>query len=251
MLPDNPKSNPIFQRLTRYPSTPFTVREAAWLAGCLGLLVLSFCLVGVIPPDSSLIGIPFFLSGLATWLVYPIASLFGAMMAASITGRDASTDLYQLMQQTPISSTDIVWAYIFTTLYRLRAVLALMIGLLPAVVFGSILIEFGGILFWLQGLGIQLALIVEQWGIFLFAVTMGVSEGLLHKKVFPGVIAAPLVVIVFRAVTPLAFGSMPVAYLLRVPTIGATFGFFGIRLVRAVLPYLLSLLFFRLACRWA
>jgi hypothetical protein len=247
MLPTNPKTNPVFQRLTRHPNTPFTVREAAWLAGGLGFLVLIFSLVGVIPANLSLEGIPFAISLIATWLVYPMASLFGAVTAAAITGRDVSTDLYQLMRQTPVASTDIVWAYVFTTLYRLRAMLALMIALLPALVFGSMLIRIGGILFWLQGLSLQLAVIIEQWGVFSFAVIVGVLEGLLRKKVFPSVIFAPLVVILFRFATLVVCSGMA-----RPPAaLGVPFSYISFRLGRAMLPYLLSLVLFRLASHWA
>jgi hypothetical protein len=249
MLPPNPKTNPIFQRLTRHTYAPFSLREAVWLAG-VGVLVLIVSLIG--PVSTDIAGTLSGLSRLAAGLVYPAVALFGAMMAASITGRDASTDLYQLMRQTPVVSTDIVWGYIFTTLYRLRALLALMIALLPALLFGNILIWAGDILYLLQGLGIQIIQTIAQWGVFFFGVIVGVSEGLLHKKVFPGVIAAPLLVILFWTATLVVCGSLAGIHLLFAPsTTGAMYRFSGLSLSRVVLFYPLIWVFFRLASRWA
>ena len=192
-----------------------------------------------------LVPVSFFL--FATWLIYPIAALFGTMTAAAITGRDASADVYRLMRQTPISGTTIVWGYIFATLYRLRALLALMVALLPAQVIGSA----SRMQYLLSNLGIRFIFAIWLWGVFILGVVVGVSEGLLHKKVFPGVIAAPLVVILIMS--PLVCGSRSLFYLLsEFPMVGTTLGFLAISFILILLsPYLLSLLFFRLASRWA
>jgi hypothetical protein len=257
ILPTNPKANPIFQRLTRHPNAPPTLRQSAWLAGGLGGVGLILGLSRFfIDPDTVtvwsilyllLTGLPYIVAR----SLYPLISLFGAVVAASITGRDASTDLYPLMRLTPVTGTDIVWGYILAALYRLRVWLALMIALLPALMFGEKLVMDSVPLPLLSELGIQLALTIGMWGVFLFGIVVGVSEGLLHKKVFPGVVAAPLVVVVFWGATGLACGYMSVARLLQTPTVGVPFSFFSLRLGRAALPYLLSLLFFRLACLWA
>ncbi|MEJ2148466.1 MAG: hypothetical protein P8Z40_03190 [Chloroflexota bacterium] len=243
MLPTNPKTNPVFQRLTRHPNAPLTLQETALLAGGLGFLVLTIRLSKM---SVSLLLTPWYFE-IAAWLLYPFAPLIGATMAASITGRDASTDLHQLMRQTPVARTDIVWGYIFTTFYRLRALLALMVALLPALLFGGVL----GIPYIFPHPGIRLVLAIGLWGAILFGVVVGVSEGLLHKKVFPGVVAAPFGVTVI--LVPLAFTGRSLFYLLsEFPMAGATLGFVVIMSILIVWsPYLLSLLFFRLASRWA
>jgi hypothetical protein len=121
-----------------------------------------------------------------------------------------------------------------------------MIALLPALMFGEKLVMDSAPPPFLSELGIQFALTVGLWGVFILGVVIGVSEGLLHKKVFPGVVAAPLLVILFWGTTAVGCSSM---FLVAPPTMAL--GLFGSRLVRSVLPYLLSLLFFRLACLWA
>jgi hypothetical protein len=252
ILPADLKTNPIFQRLTRQPNAPLTLRQSAWLAGGLGGvgLILGLSRFFIDPSTVTTWSILYLLLTVLPYIVarslYPLITLFGAMVAASITGRDASTDLYRLMRLTPVTRTDIVWGYIFATFYRLRVWLALMIALLPALIFGETsLMRNAASLLW-SGLGVQLALTVGMWGVFLFGVIVGVSEGILHKKIFPGVIAAPLVVVLFWVATGLACSSL---FLVASPTMAL--GRFGSRLIRSVLPYLLSLLFFRLACRWA
>jgi hypothetical protein len=252
MLPADPKTNPVFQRLTRHSDAPLTLRQSAWLAGGLGGVGLILGLSRLFIDSDTVTGwsiLYLLLTGLPYLVarsLYPLISLFGAVVAASITGRDASTDLYPLMRLTPVTGTDIVWGYILAALYRLRVWLALMIALLPALVFGERLVMDSAPPPSLAELGIQFALTVGMWGVFLFGVVVVVSEGLLHKKVFPGVIAAPLLVILFWGTTALGCSGM---FFVAPPTMAL--GLFGSRLIRSVLPYLLSLLFFRLACRWA
>jgi hypothetical protein len=258
MLPTNPKTNPIFQRLARHQDAPPTLRQSAWLAGGLGGvgLILGLSRLFIDSDTATTWSILYLLlTELPYWVarsLYPLISLFGAVVAASITGRDASTDLYQLMRLTPVTRTDIVWGYIFAVFYRLRVWLALMIALIPALMLGNISIWAGDILFLLRGLSTYLTQTIGEWGVFFLGVVVGVSEGLLHKKVFPGVIAAPLLVILFWAATLVVCGRLSVAYLLFTSsTTSAAYRFFGLSLSRIVLCCSLSLLFFRLACRWA
>jgi hypothetical protein len=258
MLPTNPKTNPIFQRLTRHSIMSLTLRQLAWLAGGLGgvalILILSRFFIDL---NTGTIWSVLYL--LITELPYPVTvalysliSLFGAVVAASIAGRDSGTDLYRLMRLTPVTRTDIVWGYIFSTFYRLRVWLALMIALIPVLMLGNISIWAGDILFLLRGLSTYLTQTIGEWGVFFLGVVVGVSEGLLHKKVFPGVIAALLLVILFWAATLVVCGRLSVAYLLFTSsTTSAAYRFFGLSLSRIVLCCSLSLLFFRLASRWA
>ena len=74
MLPTNPKTNPVFQRLTRHPNAPLTLQETALLAGGLGFLVLTIRLSKM---SVSLLLTPWYFE-IAAWLLYPFAPLIGA-----------------------------------------------------------------------------------------------------------------------------------------------------------------------------
>lgn len=134
----HPGSNPHVARLTRGARPP-SLRVTLWLAFGLGLVILAISLWAVtrVPRTFALLNA---LRGLG-WGLHLATPIVVAAVAALIAGRDASSEAYRLVRQTPLSERDIALGYVFAALFRLRLLLALVVAMMPAIVVGA----FGGV----------------------------------------------------------------------------------------------------------
>jgi hypothetical protein len=125
------QSNPLAARLTvnaRWPSA----RIALWFAlglGVVSLALSTWTVLQAVPSFSLMAAI--FIPGMAvTWL----APLVIAAAAAYRTARHTHHEEYQLMRLTDLSEAEIVWGYVLVAAHRVRVLLALVVGLMPALV---------------------------------------------------------------------------------------------------------------------
>ena len=252
-----PTTNPIFVRLTRNAKPP-SLRTCLWLAFGLGLTTLAFMswtmLYHPIPPFVQ-VGLLLMLLSAALTFLLPIPI---GIIAATITARDVQGEEYQLLRLTNLSPRTIVWGYIGTALHRLRLLLALMIGTMPSLVMGILLLEimidsvFASIstcldgpcspqllsaetansLYW--GTYTWLVVALTLWGVNLLGAALGVWLSLAWRKAAPAVTTAAFTTLVAEigiGVLLMLFGSdytEPAAALLRL-------------LPLAAVPYLMGL----------
>ncbi len=125
-----PSSNPLLSRLIGKPVL-FSVRAACWVAfvlGLIGLAFTSFVLLNAREAVGPLTFLPFAFTAFLA-LVPSIV----ALIAATLTARDTHTESYELLKTTDISDMAIVQSYVFAALYKLRFLLALTAGAIPAI----------------------------------------------------------------------------------------------------------------------
>ena len=125
------QSNPLVVRLTGKRSWP-SLRAACWLAfglGLIGLALTSAVLLNARDAIGPLTFLPFSLIAFSAF-VPPIV----ALIAATLTVRDTHSESYELLTATDISDTAIVQGYVFAALYKLRLLLAMTMGAIPAIV---------------------------------------------------------------------------------------------------------------------
>lgn len=130
-------TNPLYERLTRHLRWP-SVRASFWIAfvGGLVMLVLMsrvFFQQGL-PQASGLASVPGTILMAASMAVMLLAPLIVAPVSGVMVGRDAATEDYQMMRLTLIQPPDVVRGYFWAVLARLRVLLILVVGLMPAFV---------------------------------------------------------------------------------------------------------------------
>jgi hypothetical protein len=269
----HPDTNPHVARLTRGARPP-SLRVTLWLAFGLGLVILAISLWAVprVPQTLALLNV---LRGLG-WGLHLATPVVVAAVAGLITGRDASSEAYRLVRQTPLSERDIALGYVFAALFRLRLLLALVVATMPAIVvgaFGGVFTRFaltrgsGGGLVCMGGpcstgisaltytLGWSLCLVataVGLWGANLLGAAAGVAAGLRLRKPLLAAVLSPLALmppgLYFMAVVVL-FGSIAMLPLITATT--------ALRVVVmtvvliALPPYLLALTALEIAERHA
>ncbi len=160
-------TNPLFLRLTRRCGWP-SGRAALWLAVALG--VASFVIsAGAVWQQGATLAIideqsvpggghhvlftahvllrtaqvdrfsalMVFLLALA-WPVNFLAPAIVGLLAATLTGRDVHSEAYRLLRLTDLSAGVRALGYITAALYRLRVLLAMVVGLAPVLVLGML-----------------------------------------------------------------------------------------------------------------
>jgi hypothetical protein len=131
------RDNPLFDRLTRNAKPP-SLRVCLWLAFGLGLVTLAYMswmmLYAPVIPFST-IGVILMVA--AAVLIFLLPILVG-IIAATLTARDTQGEEYQLLRLANLSPRTVVWGYIGAALHRMRLLLALMIGTMPALVMGTL-----------------------------------------------------------------------------------------------------------------
>lgn len=125
--------NPLLSRLTSKP-TRLTARGAFWLAFGLGLAGLIFSSLRFLNARASSDGLLFLPIGflLISALTPPIL----ALLAAIFTARHTQGGAYELLKATNISNAEIVQGSLYAALYRMRALLVVGVGAMPAMVIG-------------------------------------------------------------------------------------------------------------------
>jgi hypothetical protein len=200
------KNNPLVMRAVRYGGLP-SLAGTLWLAIGLALLSLATSLAiflqnpwRVNPVSLGLVVV----AGAAT-LASPAIT---ASTAAILTGRQSGSEEGQLLRLSSLPDAALVLGYMFAALYRLRLVLAVIVGLAPGLMVGMLHLHAhfrastvcsrpcpGDILLnplnVIGPLAIYASLLIEIAGINLAAVGLGVWLGLWSGKQ-PDLMAAAL-----------------------------------------------------------
>ncbi len=273
--------NPLVERLTRRGRWP-SVRAALWLAFGLGLAGLAVTTWETLRMESDKLGAFSTILLALAWLVTILSPPITSVVAIILVSRDASSEMYKLLRLTTLSEAMLVKGYVFAALHRVRVLLALVVGLMPAlavgmvqvsilitVIFYSIMLNyyayFQDELYRISS-GIDpacvtvpslacMAIVIGLWGLNWPAAALGVGLALRWRGRVIVTIIAPLVTLL---VTLLVAISLPVFVLLTSEEMymsywGQPYGaiMLAIPLFALLAPYALGAGMTRLAQRWA
>ena len=278
-------SNPLYLRLTANAKSP-SLRVVLWVASGLTVLVTLVFLLPIITmarltvdgrisyEESQIVNGqsgPAFFVALAGYVLIPLAMLVTTVVAAVITARDAGGEEYELLQLTDLTARERTLAYVATAFYRVRVLLGLMLGLLPALpglfVIGPIIaLVFEFIICGIYGEscdsvdvainnvaanvafmagGLLLAMVVVG-GLLLLAAAIGVSAGLQRRRVSTAVWTSLLsILILIVMVAGLWFVGTNLSIILAPAMVWVVF------VGSIALIWGLALLSLRLAQNWA
>jgi hypothetical protein len=122
--------NPLYQRLT-HRAWPPTLRQTGII-----IIILMLASTGLIllRPGQDIM-VPIQASLLLALLVFPTLA---TGVAATITANDAASEAFILQKVTILLPAAVVWGYARASLFRIRLLIALIIGLLPVLVIAII-----------------------------------------------------------------------------------------------------------------
>jgi len=129
--------NPLVERLTRRGRWP-SVRAALWLAFGLGLAGLAVTTLATLRMESDQLDLSSTILLALAWLVTILSPPITSIVAIILVSRDASSEMYELLHLTTLSEAVLVKGYVFATLHRVRVLLALLVGLMPALAVGMV-----------------------------------------------------------------------------------------------------------------
>ncbi len=259
----NTNRNPVAARLTPRGTWP-SARVALWLALGLGLAGLAISTLETLRMRSEELGsfsvILLLMGLLVTILTPPIV----AGVAVVLTSRDLHSGTYELMHVTTLSETTLVQGYVFAALHRVRFLLALVVGLMPALAVGMVQVGIAvAVIFYsimvhpdpgyqygpygtspgldpahITGPALAcMAIVVGLWGLNWQAAALGVGLSLRWRGSIMAIIAAPMITLL------IAIG-LPVLVLL-------TNGMGMVVAATLLAPYILGAVTTALARRWA
>lgn len=119
--------NPVFKLMshgTKWPS----FRLSLWLAFGLGLATLAISGLAALRHRNALLGS----LQTAAWLVTILTPLVAIPFAATLTTRTVRSENFQLLRVTPLAPRVIVRGFVTGALHRMRLLLVLLVGLMPA-----------------------------------------------------------------------------------------------------------------------
>lgn len=126
-------SNPLIMRLRRQ-QTRLTLRGSLWLAASLGALALVYTIQAVRHTSGIQMNWLDSMLLLGGWLLTVTAPILTASSSVYIVARETQSEPYDLLRLTPLSGHTLVRGYVFTTLYRLRFLYILLVGIMPLLV---------------------------------------------------------------------------------------------------------------------
>jgi hypothetical protein len=127
-----------------------------------------------------------------------------ASVATNLTARDVSSEPYELVQLTTLPRASLVHGYVFAALYRMRLLISLTVGLMPALVIGLVQISLLVLVtvytsnmapFPEQTIPLSLewvALVIGLWGMIYLAAASGVGLAIRWRGSVLANILAPL-----------------------------------------------------------
>jgi len=274
--------NPLVERLARRGRWP-SVRAALWLAFGLGLAGLAVATRATLRMESDQLDISSTILLALAWLVTILSPPVTAVVATILVSRDASSEMYELLRLATLSEAVLVKGHVFAALHRVRALLALVVGLMPALVVGmvqvsilvavifySIMLDYSVYLqedeLYRISSGIDPAYVTGQalacmaiaiglWGLNWPAAALGVGLALRWRGRVTVTIIAPMVTLL---VTLLIAISLPVFVLLTSEEMFMSYWgqpqvaiMLAIPLFALLAPYALGAGMTRLAQRWA
>jgi hypothetical protein len=196
------------------------------------------------------------------WVITLLTPSITAVVAAALTSRDMRGEALDLLRVTPLSESALIQGYVFAALHRMRVLLALAVGLMPALVIGMLqlgivvaVIFFQVIPVWpgepyygpppYEAAGavadtlIFAAITIGMWGANVLAATLGMGLALRWQgKLAAIIVAPPITFLITLALPVLPFLSdrLPQQLLITL------FSLFG--------PYVLAAMTLRWAQRW-
>ena len=239
--------NPAFARLTRDCKWP-SGRAALWVGFVVGVVVLFLTSQSALRMKTLALGPLSTILLIAAWAVTLLTSPITAVVATILTSRDVHSGSHELVRLTMLPEAAMVQGYVFATLYRVRLLIALTIGLMPALAVGMFQVGLAlSIIFSsyysLQGIPaypvepldagmMEMSLVftimtIGLWGMNLLAAATGVGLALCLRGNIIANIGAPLFVLVTALFFPLS------ALLAEEPDLAAT-------LCLSSVPYLLG-----------
>ncbi len=129
--------NPLVERLTRRGKWP-SGRAALWLAFGLGLASLAVATWETLRMESDQPGLASMILLALAWLLTILTPPITAVFATILVSRDARSETYDLLHVTTLSEAALVRGYVFAALHRVRVLLALIVGLMPALAVGMV-----------------------------------------------------------------------------------------------------------------
>jgi hypothetical protein len=206
-----PDANPLIVHLKRQPSR-LTLRRTLWLGFGLGLLSLGISAAAVLTAQRDQLGFFAGLVFLVGWLVTLLTPFLTASAAAVLTQRALRPERFDLIRMTPLPNETLVWAQVFTALYRMRLVYLVLVTLMPVLVVGVffLFLSVSSVFYYYDPVApsywevvgptlFALALILELWGMNLLGAAVGVRMGLLRRSTSLSIIAAPLIILIVMA----------------------------------------------------
>ena len=274
--------NPLVERLTRRGRWP-SVRAALWLAFGLGLAGLAVTTRATLRMESVQPDLSSTILLALVWLVTILSPPITSVVAIILVSRDASSEMYELLRLTTLSKAVLVKGYVFAALHRVRVLLALVVGLMPAltvgmlqvsilvaVIFYSIMLDYSVYLqedelyrissgidpAYMTGQSLAcMAIAIGLWGLNWPAAALGVGLALRWRGRVIVTIIAPMVTLL---VTLLIAISLPVFVLLTSEEMYRSYWgrpqvaiMLAIPLFALLAPYALGAGMTRLAQRWA
>ncbi len=129
--------NPLMERLARRGRWP-SVRAALWLAFGLGLAGLAVTTRATLRMESDQLDLSSTILLALAWLVTILSPPITSVVATILVSRDASSEMYELLRLATLSEAVLVKGYVFAALHRVRVLLALVVGLMPALAVGMV-----------------------------------------------------------------------------------------------------------------
>ena len=129
--------NPLVERLARRGRWP-SVRAALCLVFGLGLASLAVTTWATLRMESVQLDLSSTILLALAWLLTILTPPITSVVAIILVSHDASSEMYELLHLTTLSEAMLVKGYIFAALHRVRALLALVVGLMPALVVGMV-----------------------------------------------------------------------------------------------------------------
>ena len=129
--------NPVVARLTRRGKWP-SARAALWLAFGLGLASLAITTWETLHMESDKLGTFSTVLLVLVLLVTILSPPITAVVATILASRDVRNEMHELLRVTTLSEATLVKGYVFAALHRMRILLMLVVGLMPALAVGMV-----------------------------------------------------------------------------------------------------------------
>lgn len=127
--PSLPHANPITRRLSRH-LRPIQIRTAFFLALVGGIGTLAFATHAFTSTQTNTLNMLLRVTAAGMVITPALTTIVAAQLAAT----EQRDEPFQLLQLTPLSDRKVVWGYVWAAVLRSRLAIAVLVGLLPALI---------------------------------------------------------------------------------------------------------------------